>query len=126
MMEVTSGIKQGCPMSGSLWCLVFDPIVRLMDRVLSALGDELGVFADDVGLGCGDCVLSLVRVAPVLDIMRVVARLCLNWKKTMVVNFSRHSEFDIKRKIEQSVSEATAVIVCRAARYLGFVVGPDV
>ena len=25
-IDITSGIKQGCPMSGSLWCLVFDPI----------------------------------------------------------------------------------------------------
>ena len=24
-VSITSGIKQGCPMSGSLWCLVFRP-----------------------------------------------------------------------------------------------------
>jgi len=43
----------------------------------------------------------------------------------MVVNFSKYSEFELKRSIEQSVPSAAAVKVCRYARYLGFVVGPD-
>ena len=124
-IKISSGIKQGCPMSGSLWCIIFDPIIRAMSRVLSGPRNRLGVFADDVGIGCGDCVSALVALSPVLDIMRVGACLTLNWKKTYIVNFGSMSEFAFKRSIEQALPIASAVIVCRAARYLGFIVGPD-
>ena len=30
VIAISSGIKQGCPMLGSLWCLAFDPIVRFL------------------------------------------------------------------------------------------------
>ena len=39
---ITSGIKQGCPMSGSLWCLVFDPIIRALVELVGE-GVPLGL-----------------------------------------------------------------------------------
>ena len=39
--------------------------------------------------------------------------------------FSRHSEFDVRWKIEQAVPFASAAKIERAARYLGFMSGPD-
>lgn len=46
--SVTSGIKQGCPLSGTLFALALDPLVRrcLPRSVL----DGLTVFADDMAL----------------------------------------------------------------------------
>ena len=48
---ISSGIKQGCPMSGSLWCIVFDPIVRAIIELVGELGG-LSAFADDIGVFC--------------------------------------------------------------------------
>ena len=38
LISITSGIKQGCPMSGSLWCLVFDPIIRALVELIGEDG----------------------------------------------------------------------------------------
>ena len=35
---ITSGIKQGCPKSGSLWCLIFDSIIRALVELVGEDG----------------------------------------------------------------------------------------
>ena len=40
--------------------------------------------------------------------MSCAAGLTLNWKKTVFINFSRHSEFEVRRRIEQAVPFASA------------------
>eukprot|EP00973_Karenia_brevis_P023818 3285794-Karenia_brevis.AAC.1 len=49
-MIVTSGVSQGCPLSGSLWAIAFHPILEIFQRKIEEPG--LGVVracADDVG-----------------------------------------------------------------------------
>ena len=60
-----------------------------------------------------------------LGIMRGAAKLALNWSKTVVVNFSKYSEFQLRRLIEQVVPLAMGVKIVKFAKYLGFVVGPE-
>eukprot|EP00959_Pyramimonas_sp_CCMP1952_P132813 2776520-Pyramimonas_sp.AAC.1 len=54
------GIKQGCPLSGSLFCLGFDPILRYMQYLLPPQLGVLGVFADDTGISSSDFFATLV------------------------------------------------------------------
>ena len=44
--QVSSGIKQGCPMSGDIWCLIFDPFVRALVFALRDTDASLSAFAD--------------------------------------------------------------------------------
>ena len=55
LISITSGIKQGCPMSGSLWCLIFDPIIRALVELVGEDG-SLSAFADDIGISVGDII----------------------------------------------------------------------
>ena len=49
----------------------------------------------------------------------------LNWQKTVFINFPGRSEFEVRKKIEQVVPFPPAAKTKRAARYLGFMGGPD-
>ena len=57
---IERGVKQGCPISGTLFALAIDPVLRW---VASALLRQLGVpgaFADDLGVGAGDVFEALL------------------------------------------------------------------
>ena len=57
--------------------------------------------------------------------MSSAAGLALNWKKTVFIIFPRCSDFEFRKKVEQAVPFASAAKIKRAARYLGFMSGPD-
>ena len=62
---ITSGIKQGCPMSGSLWCIVLDPVIRALVELVKEVG-SLSAFADDIGVSVGDIISALLILVPIL------------------------------------------------------------
>ena len=59
---LASGIRQGCPTSGSVWALVFDPIIRGMYALLRPRGGSLRVYADDVAAGVRNLFLDLPAI----------------------------------------------------------------
>ena len=122
-IDVTSGIKQGCPMSGSLWNIIFDPVIRCLLEALGTCG-SLSAFADDIGIATGDVITVLSRVVPVLGSVQAATCLTLNWGKTFLVNFSRFSVFKIRNLIEEVAPLALRIVICKFAKYLGFIVGP--
>ena len=66
-------------MSGSLWCLAFDPSIRFLIRRTgreTCKGNcKVTAFADDLGFATNDIIETLKGVVPVLDIMKGAARL---------------------------------------------------
>ena len=89
-ISITSGIKQGCPVSGSLWCLVFDPIIKYLVELVGEVG-SFSAFADDIGVSVGDIIRALLIIVPVLGPIEAATCLKLNWKKTHIVNFPKFS-----------------------------------
>eukprot|EP00959_Pyramimonas_sp_CCMP1952_P213120 4459246-Pyramimonas_sp.AAC.1 len=50
LFSLSSGVPQGCPLSGAPWALGMDPLVRALVSSLEAAGgseDDLGAGADD-------------------------------------------------------------------------------
>ena len=90
--RVSSGIKQGCPMSGDIWCLIFDPFVRAFVFALRDTDASLSAFVDDIGIPCGDLCECLRCIVLVVGSMSCAAGSALNWKRTVFINFSRRSE----------------------------------
>jgi hypothetical protein len=85
--QVTSGIKQGCPMPGDIWCLIFDPFVRALLFALRDIDASLSGFADDLGVPCGDLCECLKCLVPVIDLMSCAAGLTLNWREDCLYQF---------------------------------------
>ena len=60
-ISISFGIKQGCPMSGSLWRIVFDPIIRALVeliedvRSLSAFAPSLAILVFLSGISSVPC-----------------------------------------------------------------------
>ena len=78
-----AGIRQGCPASGSLWALAFDPIVVML---VDILGDEgfVRAFADDFGLALRDVREQLPLVFNLFAKVKKACGLGLNVGKTQV------------------------------------------
>ena len=110
-------------MSGSLWCIVFDPIIRALVELIKEVGG-LSAFADDIGVAVGDIISALSVLVPILGPIEAATCLKLNWEKTHTVNFSKFSIFKLKKQIEEAVPLALGAEICYYARYLGFLVGP--
>ena len=96
--QVSSGIKQGCPMSGDIWCLIFDPFVRDFVFALRDTHASLSALANDIGIPCGNSCECLRAIVPVVGLMSCAAGLTLSWKKAVFMDFSRHSEFEVRKK----------------------------
>ena len=78
---VNSGIKQGCPASGSLFALLMDPFLRyLLCKIPRAKGIFLA-FADDLAAVLF-AIQTLKDVLLCFKILRLAANLRLHMKKT--------------------------------------------
>ena len=122
---LSSGIKQGCPKSGSLWCLLFGPVFRAIRQTMSDVGGHASAFAYDVGLALPDVIRGLRQLVILLDQVGAASGLHLNWTKTVSLNFSRFSDFQVRRKLEESVPRASGILIQSSGKYLGYSVGPS-
>lgn len=104
VFDIAQGMKQGCPSSGSVWALVFDPSVRLLRTRMPGPRDELSVLA-------------------LLCVFDVAAGLALNYAKSLVINYRCQSYFTLKRRLLSAIGGAQ-LGVARSGVYLGTPIGP--
>lgn len=59
---VARGIRQGCPASGPVWAVLYEPVVRRLLRLAARVASIVpGVFADDIGI-VADEIVPVARV----------------------------------------------------------------
>eukprot|EP00959_Pyramimonas_sp_CCMP1952_P374523 7843385-Pyramimonas_sp.AAC.1 len=61
-IHLCRGVKQGCPLSGLLFSLCVDPVVRRLQRVSFQGAVTFNVFADDLAATASDLVAVLPRI----------------------------------------------------------------
>jgi len=145
MMEaftVTAGVGQGCPMSGSLWALLFSPFLEHLSFVLDLpwrweswkpvlpivkrKGDVEGC-ADDVGVVIRDLSM-LALIGPVFSAMQVHACLELNMQKCHLVPLwaplTDEVTFFARSMLEAAATGWSNFTIASAAKYLGCWLGP--
>ena len=125
---ILSGVLQGCPLSGSLFALTFDSILRALAKRLASrcLGEPLAC-ADDVGTSLKS-LLGLPSIAKLFKVVSLISGLSLNVSKTVLVPlgalFTEALEFAIRFWISQNCPEWSQIQISSCAKYLGFILGP--
>lgn len=123
-MPITSGIKPGCPMSGSLFALAVDPFLRSI--LVSSLVDliRLEAYADELANVLANALADLAEIMHFFDCSSLASGLVLNARKCVFVPVWAY-EFDVVREqIAAVCPQLAACSVAGSARYLGVEVGP--
>ena len=80
--QMLQGIRQGCPLSGTLWAILFDPVIRLLSKQVEYKCSRLSAYADDLALVLHSLRTCLPRLEAALAAMSSSTRLELNFDKT--------------------------------------------
>ena len=82
---VRSGIKQGCPLSGSIFALAIDPLLRLIAYRTLIRSSSLNAYADDIGTVLYDLFGELPVVLGVFGRWQHASGLALNPGKCILI-----------------------------------------
>lgn len=123
-VDVVSGIKQGCPSSGSLWALLYDLVIRNWGSILPTSELTLGCFADDLAAAARSVHDALPALLRTFDLVRTATRLRLNIRKTALVYFGPSSFEDVSRRLSAHTG-GQRLPVSGKGIYLGVPIGPD-
>lgn len=121
-IRLDSGIKQGCPLSGSLFALCLDPLVRCYMANIAFRSSRLCAFADDLGIAVMRCRSHLLAMLQVLRRWGAASGLFVNAAKTQLVVTGEEDE---ARTFVGGLEFFSTVQVCRSATYLWVHLGPD-
>lgn len=85
--SISRGVKQGCPSSGSVWALAFDPAVRLLRAKLRGPMGELSVFAADIAAALARLISDLPLLSQMFGLLASSAGLSITFSKTVIDSF---------------------------------------
>ena len=123
--NITAGIKQGCPLSGTLFALALDPFMR---RLLWQLPASMGIltgFADDLGALLFDLFKSLPWLMHVFYQFASASGLHLNKEKCVLIPLWSISEKNLRNWLAEDVGGFQKCTISNFAKYLGIMIGPD-
>ncbi len=129
--RVLCGVRQGCPLSGSLFALAFHPIIVSLSnslyRVSMHIGHDIFAYADDLAL----VLYEFWRLLPALDQaladVAAGAGLRINWQKVQLIPLWWHADLElVKRRISATCPRWKPSKLAMTAKYLGILVGPGV
>ena len=123
-LQIESGIKQGCPLSGSLFALAIDPLIRAITLRGLVQTSSLTAYADDIGLVLIDMFTQLVLVLSLFADWARATLLFLNIKKCVVVPLWSAVLGDVRCWLRRNLPEFAMCRVDFWARYLGVIIGP--
>ena len=122
---MTRGVRQGCPASGFLFAMAFDPVFRwLQEAVIPRNPDNLN-FADDLAVAASSFRGLMAALAPAFRSVDTIAGLNLNYRKFCCVQYGTGERDSLRTWILKNCEEFREMHIVRHAKYVGTMIGPD-
>ena len=119
-----SGVRQGCPLSGLLFAIVMEPILRCISAAMGPRA-HLRAYADDVGVLVPDYRSVIPSLGIWFEKIALATGLFLNVKKTIFIPLWPFSNAENCRKmIQELFPNWKQISVQSCGKYLGFEIGP--
>jgi hypothetical protein len=122
--RLLSGVRQGCPLSGLLFAIIMEPILRTVCRSLGPYG-HLRAYADDIGIVVRDYFVVIGALGGAFLRIGAASGLLLNVGKTIFIPLWHVASF---ARIRQTIIELWPhwgqIILASCGKYLGFLLGP--
>jgi endonuclease/exonuclease/phosphatase family metal-dependent hydrolase len=129
-LAVKSGLRQGCPLSGTIFAICFQAWtahVELQSAALTRGGTMwLFAFADDIAFAIASLWESLGFLAAMFELLASATCLVMNAKKTILMPLWRNAILAAVAARATATSEVwKGTIVALTGKYLGVQVGPS-
>ena len=127
------GVRQGCPASGLLFAIAFDPIFRwLQESIVPRNVDNLEflqpaqcAYADDLAIAFSSFRELMVVLAPAFRSVDYVAGLNLNFRKCCLVQYGNDELASVRTWTSENCEEFREMQIGRHAEYVGTMIGPN-
>jgi hypothetical protein len=125
---VQSGVLQGCPLSGMLFAIIFDPFLRHLEAVIDARRQGTSrACADDVGASLNS-LSSLLEIKPCFDAAERLGGLGLKPAKCVIIPTVAILTDELAAKVKEWLNRFLPgwadFRIKATSKYLGFQVGP--
>ena len=119
---VYSGVRQGCPLSSTIFILATDCLNRYISMLHS--NDLFNAFADDTAIMVFNVWNIAEQLAEVFDDIELMACLAFNFKKCVLIPLWNGNCDLIKNCLAFLVPQWAHFCVQFSAKYLGLFIGP--
>jgi hypothetical protein len=121
---IGSGIKQGCPLSGSMFALAIDPLIRYLLHT-SVMGSIcITAFADDIAIVVANIFTMLPDILRCFRSWAAASALRLNSRKYVIIPLWVYDAAMILRWIRYVAPDFASCRIAACAKYLGVLFGP--
>ena len=123
--DIFSGIKQGCPSSGTIFAFALDPFIRYLLLKIPPPALHIRAFADDLGAVLIDVLRNFRPLAVAFALLRLAACLAVHPAKTQIALLTNGDGIDLQRTLVEAGGEWHAAKILDHILYLGARIGPN-
>ena len=127
------GVRQGCPASGFLFAMAFDPIFRWhQETIIPRNPDNLDflqpaqcAYADDLAVASFSFRGLMTALAPAFRSVDYIAGLNLNYRKCCWVQYGTEERESLWHLLSENCEEFREMQIVQHAKNVGTMIGPD-
>ena len=127
-VNVTSGVRQGCPISPLFFLLAVEPLLRKLQQLNP--NNKYKAYADDIGAVVHDLLRDIHNIIATFDTFQKVSGLHIHTNKTVVIPTCGNTRInDAILSHYKSIPQNSSwpdVTVAKEGKYLGFLLGMNV